>query len=102
MAKQYEARVQHKIDTWENWNKAENFIPLKGELIIYTTNEDGDLETKIKIGDGITFIKALPFIIPDIDSEIKEGSKNLITSDAVYSSLSKTSQIQLITWEADD
>jgi len=29
-------RVQHKIDTSENWSKALNFVPLEGELIIYS------------------------------------------------------------------
>ena len=59
--KQFNARVQHKIDTWENWGKAENFIPLKGELIIYTTDENGNAKTQFKIGDGESYVKDLKF-----------------------------------------
>ena len=50
------ARYQQKIDTSENWNKAVNFTPLKGELIVYS-----DLQ-QIKIGDGSTNVNDLPFI----------------------------------------
>lgn len=47
-----------KKDTSINWSKAINFIPKKDEIIIYT-----DIFPKgIKIGDGITKIKDLPFI----------------------------------------
>lgn len=48
-------RFQHKIDTAENWAKAVNFVPLLGEIILYS-----DLR-KIKIGDGQTKIADLQF-----------------------------------------
>lgn len=51
----FNARLQHKIDTSENWSKATNFKPLKGEIIIYS-----DLK-KIKIGDGETLVNDLEF-----------------------------------------
>ena len=79
MGKQINARIQHKIDTYENWNKAENFIPLEGELIIYTTNESGIAETKIKIGDGKTLVKDLDFAAGD--SASGEAGTNVIQSD---------------------
>ena len=79
MGKQFNTRIQHKIDTYENWNKAENFIPLEGELIIYTTNENGDAETKIKIGDGETLVKDLDFAAGGPASG--ETSTNAIQSD---------------------
>lgn len=63
MSKQFNTRIQHKIDTYENWSKAENFIPLLGELVIYTTNEKGEAETKIKIGDGTTNVNDLEFAV---------------------------------------
>ncbi len=50
------SRIQHKIDTSENWAKAENFKPLEGELIIYS-----DVK-RIKIGDGTTPVNELDFI----------------------------------------
>lgn len=58
-------RFTIKHDTAENWAKAINFIPLKGELILYDgIIEDGNyIELpKLKIGDGITKIIDLPFI----------------------------------------
>lgn len=76
--KQFNTRVQHKIDTYENWNKAENFIPLKGELIIYATNERGDSISAFKLGDGVTNVINLPFVYEE------------------------KAQVQFITWEADD
>lgn len=51
----YNARVAMKHDTSEHWALATNFIPLAGEIIVYD-----DLK-KIKIGDGITNVKELPF-----------------------------------------
>lgn len=63
MSTKFNTRIQNKIDTYENWSKAENFTPLLGELIIYTTNEKGEAETKIKIGDGITKVNDLEFAV---------------------------------------
>lgn len=53
--KEIRTRIQNKNDTSENWAKAVNFIPLKGEIIIYN-----DLRL-IKIGDGVTKVGALEF-----------------------------------------
>lgn len=49
-------RLVQKHDIEENWNKAINFVPKAGELIIYE-----DLN-KIKIGNGVTTVTELPFI----------------------------------------
>ena len=48
-------RVQQKIDTSQNWAKATNFVPLKGEICIYS-----DLH-RMKVGDGTTKINDLDF-----------------------------------------
>ena len=32
-------RIQLKNDTEENWNKAINFVPSKGEVIIYSVDD---------------------------------------------------------------
>lgn len=45
-----------KKDTSENWEKAKNFIPKKGDIIIYAD------VNRTKIGDGITKVNDLPFI----------------------------------------
>ena len=51
------SRMQQKIDTSANWDKAKGkFKPLNGEIIIYS-----DL-LKMKIGDGNTTVDMLPFL----------------------------------------
>ena len=54
------SRIQLKHDTEANWIKAENFIPLIGEIIIYDIDEN-NLKPRIKIGDGATNVSALEF-----------------------------------------
>ena len=53
-------RIKHKIDTSANWAKAVNFIPLKGEIIIYSDTK------QMKVGDGITKVNDLPFYTIEI------------------------------------
>ena len=48
-------RMQQKIDTSQNWAKATNFVPLKGEICIYS-----DLH-RMKVGDGTSKIGDLDF-----------------------------------------
>ena len=45
-----------KHDTAANWAKAVNFIPSKGEVIIYD-----DMDPPFKIGNGINNVNDLPF-----------------------------------------
>lgn len=54
--KKIQARIRQKVDTKANWDKATNFVPLKGEYIYYS-----DLY-KVKVGDGVTKVGALPFL----------------------------------------
>ena len=54
--KKLTTRIQQKTDTKANWDKATNFVPLKGEYIYYS-----DLH-KVKVGDGVTKVGALPFL----------------------------------------
>ena len=55
------SRIQHKHDIEANWNKAVNFIPMQGEIIVYDIDETYNYE-RVKIGDGTTKINDLPFI----------------------------------------
>lgn len=55
--KQVQGRFAQKIDTTANWDKAVNFIPMLGEIIIY---KDNDI-VKEKIGDGVTTVGNLKF-----------------------------------------
>lgn len=59
--KNINSRIIHKHDTEANWNKATNFIPKQGELIIYDIDDNYNYE-RFKIGDGITAVSSLPFV----------------------------------------
>lgn len=50
--------LKHEIE--EDWNKAINFIPQKGEVIIYDPDETHP-EPRFKIGNGLNIPKDLPF-----------------------------------------
>lgn len=65
-------RLVNKHDIEANWLKATNFTPLQGELIVYDVDEAHDYE-RIKMGDGITNVNALPFIYePVTEADIIE------------------------------
>ena len=53
-------RIVNKHDVEANWLKATNFIPMQGETIIYDIDDNHDYE-RIKIGDGVKNVSALPF-----------------------------------------
>ena len=53
-------RISQKIDTEANWLKAVNFIPNKGEIIIYEKDASHTYD-RIKIGDGVSNVNDLPF-----------------------------------------
>lgn len=65
-------RIQSKNGTEAEWDLATNFIPLKGEIIIYNADEE-NIYPRIKIGDGETPVTQLPFANEEIsDAEIDE------------------------------
>lgn len=70
-------RIRIKHDIAANWAKAVNFVPLDGELIIY----DGIIENgkyieypRLKIGDGVSKLADLPFML--IERSAEETSKS--------------------------
>ena len=69
------SRIQLKNDTEAHWDLAVNFIPKKGELIIYSTDNAHSF-CRLKVGDGSTTVSNLPFI----DAGTLEGvdSSNII------------------------
>lgn len=69
------ARIRLKTDTESNWDKALNFVPLKGEVIVYSTDESHPF-CRLKIGDGKTNVVGLPFI----DSATINGKQLIIGS----------------------
>lgn len=48
-----------KVDTFENWKKAINYIPDSFTIIVYTKDNESP---KVKIGDGIHKVNDLPFL----------------------------------------
>jgi hypothetical protein len=53
-------RIVNKHETESVWNDHPNFIPYKGEIIIYDIDDSHNYE-RMKIGDGKTKISNLPF-----------------------------------------
>ena len=74
---QYNTRILNKNDIEENWNKATNFIPKKGEIIIYNEDTNRDFPL-IKVGDGVTNVINLPFLASAIDDGELGGGGGLI------------------------
>lgn len=66
--KKIQTRIINKHDTKANWDKAVNFVPLKGEIIIYTD------ENKVKIGDGETTVINLPYATASDASVVTSGT----------------------------
>ena len=61
MSPTIKSRIQLKNDTEAHWRKAVRFIPLLGEIIIYSTDESHPF-FRLKVGDGITTVNNLPFV----------------------------------------
>lgn len=55
------SRVQLKIDSEANWTTHSSFVPLAGELIIYSADATHTY-SRLKVGDGSTTVANLPFI----------------------------------------
>ena len=72
MEKKVNVRVLQKIDTKANWDKAVNFVPKKGELIVYSDTN------RIKVGDGAKKVSELPFLA---DSDTHQHIKSLKTDN---------------------
>ena len=66
------ARIQNKCDTTANWAKATNFVPKKGEIIVYSDG-GGTGIPKMKVGDGATKVGSLKFI--ESDGKLSTGRK---------------------------
>ena len=81
--KKIQARIRQKVDTKANWDKATNFVPLKGEYIYYS-----DLH-KVKVGDGVTKVGSLPFLadsggtVTSVTIKMNGVSNTITTSGAI-------------------
>ena len=76
--KRYKIRQVQKTDTASNWSRAKNFIPEKGEIVVY--QEESQKSSKIKIGNGEDKLESLEFITSESSGgsggieEIKNGA----------------------------
>lgn len=95
------SRMQQKHDVQANWEKAVNFIPLEGEIIIYDPDENNS-SSRIKIGDGKTKVNDLLFAENiKIDTTLSI-SNQAADAKVVGEKINEKSQVQIITWEDDD
>lgn len=93
------ARIQNKRDTTANWNAARGFVPLQGEMIIYTDYKqitkqeeiDGQVVNTVinvpgvKIGDGQAYVQDLPFI----DDELRAMIMTHIDNSDIHTTLAE-------------
>lgn len=84
-------RILVTRDTTENWNNYISFIPMKGEIIVYTdrsTITDGNGETVnvpgIKIGDGNAYLIDLPFIDESTKEDILRELRDHTNNDTIH------------------
>ena len=90
-------RIQMNRDTTAHWNNAVGFIPLDGEIIIYTDYKtiteviDNQNVTKnvpgIKIGDGNAYVQDLPFM----DNDLRDALMAHIANTNVHVTLNDKS-----------
>ena len=62
-------RLIQKHDIESNWLKATNFVPEKGEIIVYDIDSKYNYE-RFKIGDGSKNVNALPFVSDALRAEL--------------------------------
>lgn len=115
-------RSVQKHDIQSNWEKATNFIPMVGEIIIYDKDENYSYE-RLKIGDGIQNVNNLPFVddavrtalsqsinsnrigLHNVDSRVSSLETlvgDVSVSDQIDTAVSQKSQVQIVIWGSDD
>lgn len=105
------SRIIHKHDVAANWNKATNFVPKQGEMIVYDVDADYVYE-RIKIGDGTRNVNALPFVddalratlvelINAVDDKI-DAVSTLVGDKAVSEQIADANIIHVGPTEPDD
>lgn len=95
-------RARALVDTTENWQQRTSYVPIKGEIIVYSDRNviDGVNYPGIKIGDGLAYVVDLPFVgqdseltllglinahIEDMDIHVTEEEKNFWNNKLNYS-----------------
>lgn len=105
--KQISSRIQHKHDIEANWEKATNFIPKAGEIVIYDAESGRYNFPRIKIGNGTTYVNSLPFFTGD-PALLVTDDKNLVNAiNELYFSIYEKSDVSVTdltntTWLLND
>ena len=89
--KKITSRIQQKHDVAANWAKATNFIPKKGEIIIYDAEYSASGEetqaVRFKIGDGSKTVNNLPFAVIDYSSDIETLEQKVANNSTAIGAL---------------
>ena len=89
--KKITSRIQQKHDVAANWTKATNFIPKKGEIIIYDAEYNASGEetqaVRFKIGDGSKTVNNLPFAVIDYSSDIETLEQKVANNSTAIGAL---------------
>ena len=89
--KKITSRIQQKHDVAANWAKATNFIPKKGEIIIYDAEYNASGEetqaVRFKIGDGSKTVNNLPFAAIDYSSDIEALKRKVANNSTAIGAL---------------
>ena len=89
--KKITSRIQQKHDVAANWAKATNFIPKKGEIIIYDAEYNASGEetqaVRFKIGDGSKTVNNLPFAVIDYSSDIETLEQEVANNSTAIGAL---------------
>ena len=72
--KTIKTRIVNKHDVETNWAKAVNFIPKKGEIIVYD-KDDNHSCPRFKVGDGQTVVSSLPFTTDVLGKTVFESDE---------------------------
>lgn len=79
-------RAKALVDTTEHWMQKRQYIPARGEIIVYSDRNiiDGTYYAGVKIGDGTTFVVDLPFVGDDIAMQIMDDLTAHINDTSVH------------------
>jgi hypothetical protein len=68
------ARISQLHKTEAEWKNLNAFCPSAGEIIIYDPDQNFDY-ARLKVGDGITNLKDLPFFVDSATQNILQQQK---------------------------
>lgn len=74
------------IDTADGWNARRTYVPIKGEIVIFSDRHviDNVNHPGIKIGDGMAYVVDLPFFGDDETNSIMSIINDHINNAAIH------------------